>query len=433
METSSLFVYLLKVSVSLAILWGLWYLFLRKVNRFSLIRLFLLLGVVISAGMPILLSYFTFDFMTSVPDAGGIYAFRLPEVTVGVALGEGSGGGRNILLMAFVTISSLLFVRFIVQLIRIGLLMRKGQMRKVEGLYIVEHPKRISPFSFMNFCFINPNDIAADKLEGIVAHERAHSHLWHSMDIVFMELMALIQWFNPFYWMIRRALVEVHEYQADQAAIKSQNDPYAYLDTIVSVAFGGVALSIGNNFSKSLTLKRLAMMNVKEITKGALGRWVLAVFIALPLIFIVACNEQSALLDDEFIDNSNASKSSNQYTEEDVFVIVEQMPGFQGRDSDAFREFLAQNLKYPEIAAENGIQGRVWVRFVVEPNGELSSVSVVRGVDPILDKEAIRVVESSPKWEPGKQRGVAVRVSFTFPINFVLDDSRVDKKSVILL
>ncbi len=433
METSSLFVYLLKVSVSLAILWGLWYLFLRKVNRFSLTRLFLLLGVVISAGMPILLSYFTIDIMTSVPDAGGIYAFRLPEVTVGVELGEGGGEGINILLMAFVTISSLLFLRFIVQLIRIGLLIHKGQMRKVEGLYIVEHPKRISPFSFMNFCFLNPNDLAADKLEGIVAHERAHSHLWHSMDIVFMELMALIQWFNPFYWMIRRALVEVHEYQADQVAIKSQNDPYAYQDTIVSVAFGGVALSIGNNFSKSLTLKRLAMMNVKGITKGALGRWVLAVFIAVPLIFTISCNQQSTLLDDGLIDNPNASKSSNLSTEEEVFVIVEQMPTFLGESTVKFREYIAQNLEYPIIAIENGIQGRVWVSFIVEANGEITNVKIARGVDPILDKEAVRVVESSPRWEPGKQRGEAVRVNFTFPINFVLDDNGVDKKSVVLL
>ena len=422
METSSLFMYLLRVSLNLVILWGLWFLFLRKVNRFSLIRLFLLLGTVIGAGMPILLSYLSFDFMRSVPNVGGIYSFRLPEVTVGAALGEGNGRGVNILLTVFVSISSLLFLRFIVQLLRIAVLMNKGQMRKVEGLYIIEHQKRISPFSFLNFCFINPGDISAEKIEGIVAHERAHSHLGHSMDIIFMELISLIQWFNPFYWMLRRALVEVHEYQADQVAIKSQNDPYAYQNTIVSVAFGGVALSIGNNFSKSLTLKRLTMMNVKEITKGALGRWVLAVFIAVPIIFTISCNQQSTLLDDGLKDNPNASKSSNLSTEEEVFVIVEQMPTFLGESTVKFREYIAQNLEYPIIAIENGIQGRVWVSFIVEANGEVSNVKIARGVDPILDKEAVRVVESSPRWEPGKQRGEAVRVSFAFPINFSLED-----------
>lgn len=106
--------------------------------------------------------------------------------------------------------------------------------------------------------------------------------------------------------------------------------------------------------------------------------------------------------------------------EEEIFVIVEDMPGFGGGDSNKFREYISKNLKYPDIAAENGIQGRVFVAFVVEPDGRVSNVRVVRGVDPSLDKEAVRVVESSPRWTPGKQRGKAVRVSFTFPIIFVL-------------
>ncbi len=106
--------------------------------------------------------------------------------------------------------------------------------------------------------------------------------------------------------------------------------------------------------------------------------------------------------------------------EEEIFVIVEHMPSFQGGDLNKFRDFVNKNLKYPEIAAENGIQGRVILSFVVEANGTLSNVRVLRGVDPAIDKEAIRVVESSPKWSPGQQRGKPVRVSFNMPIIFVL-------------
>lgn len=106
--------------------------------------------------------------------------------------------------------------------------------------------------------------------------------------------------------------------------------------------------------------------------------------------------------------------------EEEVFVIVEDMPGFGGGDSDKFREYIQKNLVFPEIAAENGIQGKVFVAFVVESDGRVSNVRVARGVDPSLDKEAVRVVQSSPKWKPGMQRGKPVRVSFTFPITFVL-------------
>jgi periplasmic protein TonB len=106
--------------------------------------------------------------------------------------------------------------------------------------------------------------------------------------------------------------------------------------------------------------------------------------------------------------------------EAEIFFIVEDMPDFQGGGQDAFRNYIAQNLRYPQIAAENGIQGRVFVQFVVNADGTVSNAEVVRGVDPSLDREALRVVMSSPRWTPGRQRGEPVRVAFTFPINFVL-------------
>jgi len=106
--------------------------------------------------------------------------------------------------------------------------------------------------------------------------------------------------------------------------------------------------------------------------------------------------------------------------EPEVFYVVEDMPTFQGKSKDAFRIWIQQNLKYPQIAAENGISGRVFVSFVVNEKGEVTNVQVARGVDPSLDREAVRVVKSSPKWTAGKQRGRPVRVSFTFPIVFQL-------------
>jgi len=106
--------------------------------------------------------------------------------------------------------------------------------------------------------------------------------------------------------------------------------------------------------------------------------------------------------------------------EAEVFFIVEDMPTFMGGDQNEFRKYIQQNLKYPAVAAENGISGRVFVQFVVNQKGEVINAKVVRGVDPSLDKEALRVVMSSPKWTPGKQRGKPVRVAFTFPIVFVL-------------
>ena len=104
------------------------------------------------------------------------------------------------------------------------------------------------------------------------------------------------------------------------------------------------------------------------------------------------------------------------YGEEDIFQVVENMPTFPGD----INKWLGKNVKYPVIAQENNIQGRVTVQFVIERDGSITDVKVLRGVDPSLDKEAVRVVKSMPKWKPGKQRGKPVRVSYTVPINFRL-------------
>lgn len=131
--------------------------------------------------------------------------------------------------------------------------------------------------------------------------------------------------------------------------------------------------------------------------------------------------DMEATDDTEYDFTSMISDDEEEIEEEEVFYIVEDMPTFNGGDpATEFRKYIAQNLRYPEIAAENGISGRVIVQFAVSRVGQVEDAVVVRSVDPALDKEAIRVVMSSPKWTPGKQRGKAVKVLFTFPINFVL-------------
>ena len=104
---------------------------------------------------------------------------------------------------------------------------------------------------------------------------------------------------------------------------------------------------------------------------------------------------------------------------EKVFEVVEQMPSFPGGDK-ALMDFLSNNVKYPVVAQENGVQGRVVISFVVEKDGSITDVRVVRSVDPSLDKEAARVVKSMPRWIPGKQNGAAVRVKYNVPVSFRL-------------
>ena len=102
------------------------------------------------------------------------------------------------------------------------------------------------------------------------------------------------------------------------------------------------------------------------------------------------------------------------------FQLVEEKPSFNGGDANEFSKWVNSKLQYPEIAKENGVQGRVTLQFTVNPDGTVSNVKVLRGVDASLDKEAVRVVSMSPKWKPGKQRDRAVKVTYTFPVIFQL-------------
>lgn len=130
------------------------------------------------------------------------------------------------------------------------------------------------------------------------------------------------------------------------------------------------------------------------------------------------------ILDTEMDQNAMVDFSAIAVVEEErdtgeIFMIVEEMPEFPGGDA-ALQRYLATSIRYPVIAQENGIQGRVYIQFVINQQGEVTNAVILRGVDPSLDREALRVVQAMPKWKPGRQRNRPVRVSYTVPINFVL-------------
>lgn len=129
--------------------------------------------------------------------------------------------------------------------------------------------------------------------------------------------------------------------------------------------------------------------------------------------------EDTEMNQDDEVDFTDIAVEDEEEEDAPVFYIVEDMPEFPGGET-ALHTYIAKSIKYPVIAQENGMQGRVYISFVIGANGTVEDIKVARGVDPALDKEAIRVISKMPKWKPGKQRGKPVKVSFTVPINFVL-------------
>ena len=121
--------------------------------------------------------------------------------------------------------------------------------------------------------------------------------------------------------------------------------------------------------------------------------------------------------------------NSQDIIEDKVYFTLDEMPEFPGGE-DALRNYIMNDVKYPEIAKENGIQGKVFISFVVSKNGSVKDVKVARAVDTLLDKEALRVIKSLPGFKPGKQRGQTVNVNYIIPVNFVLDKSNQKKKEL---
>jgi hypothetical protein len=262
-----------------------------------------------------------------------------------------------------------------------------------------------------------------------------------------VELYVLINWFNPLAWMFRRSVIQNLEYLADSAMLKKGTDPVKYQLSILNQYIGSA--SIHNQFSSQIK-NRINMLNKNYKLGSGWKLTILFPIIAIALI-LVSCaeSEESPATLPEQTEEMNAAEPVQTF-DEPVFRVVEEMPTFQGGDPVVnFRKYIAQNIQYPSEAAENGVTGKIFIQFIVTKDGEvmvpdLETMAKIEGktMDEVvvityrtmekgqevpedryiqlLKDEVIRVVSSSPKWEPGKQRGRTVNVAFTFPVNFVM-------------
>ena len=288
MEALQILSYLLKVSIGVTIVWLLWQAFMRRENNFALSRLFILLGVALSAILPAIAPEISITSNSIISTQQEFYMVKLKEITV-----TAQNNGANIpwFLLGYGAISLFFAFRFNRRLASIVALYSKANKQRNGSWVIVNHQRDIPPFSFLNLCFINKKNIPNSSIQDVLDHEKAHFSKLHSLDIILFEILSVFQWFNPLFWQLKKRLIEVHEFQADEGVLRKRVDLYAYQESIVSLAFNGVALPIGNCFNKSLTLKRLAMMNLNEKRKGAVIRFSLSLMILGSLLFTIACEK----------------------------------------------------------------------------------------------------------------------------------------------
>ena len=512
--------HLLPIAATVMVLWMVYRLLFRNSNRLLFNRFFLLTSMLLALAMPLLglLSGTELPQMATLKQNmfGGMMLSEvivtpdgqpvLPEVTVNTnatpsrfSLWQVVGG----IYLIGVGVMTLLFLFKLGKLVA---LIIRSPKRKMSGCTAVFTGRDQGSFSFFRYAFFPNENVDPD----IMRHEMSHISHHHSWDILFAEVMMILQWFNPFIYLYKKELQSLHEYQADRDVVATGIDKRNYMMLILQQCTAVDFSGIGNNFSLILTKKRIKMITKNEKAKGLWWR-LLATLPVLAILLIantkVTAQEKKTvdkpitvemgrfeIFDDEgaplqlkdtviyaedgshvkfetsdsfqpetgepckkltvtsynadgtpcnnfFITETERRGDTSTYSietfsisgslfetlldvatskEDTVYQIAEEMPVFPGGEQ-AMMKFVAENINYPQEAKDKEIAGRVFVSFVVEKDGSVDEVKVMRGIGGGCDEEVVRVVKAMPKWKPGKQAGKPVRVNYMMPFNFKLD------------
>ena len=397
--------------------------------------------------------------------------------------------------LAGVLVALLLFIRNVVL---IFLLSRKATVRQMDGYRLLIVDREVPSFTFGRSVIISQTDYDAHG-QAILAHEQAHIRQNHFVDLLLLELVRTIHWFNPAVYALIGDMKEIHEFQADEQTLHSGIDAKQYQLLIIQKGVGPRRFALANSFNHCQIKKRITMMNKSKTSKA--WRWKVATFLPLLALLLMAFGNrsekvpvkdnvpekvietpkavpspqisQSSLLieirkDGNYIDNKLCTveelkrqvevwnKSGvNSYqlkvkSEKEVslarvsevlrilrntgvknidqselnpdqilYYIAEVMPEFPGGEK-ALRQWINDHVQYPVEAKAKGVEGKVFVNFIIDPKGKVINPKIARSANPAMDAEALRIISQLPDWTPGKQKGVPVNVSYTQPVYFSL-------------
>ena len=440
-------VYILKSSLCLAAFYLFYRLLLSRETLHRFNRMALLGVLLLSAVVPLI------EVSTEQPTGVGqgmltleewlILSEAMPEVSSTPV--EEARAVWPLVLLAVYGVGVLFFLgRNLLSLIRLGQLLR-GTRREDIHRYVADaprillfvHERGIAPFSWMRYIVIARKDLEEDG-RPILLHELAHIRCGHSWDLLLADLCCFVQWFNPAAWLLKQELQAVHEYEADEAVLRAGVNAREYQLLLIKKAVGTRLYSMANSLNHSKLKKRITMMQRRKSNPWARAKLLYVLPLAAVAVAAFARPEVSGVSNElsaakvtdlaeivkektvESVPQDTVKADGLQGKNSTVYDMVEQAPAFPG-GPQAMMQFIKDNLKYPQIAKENGIQGRVILQFVVDETGKVTDPKVIRSIDPSLDTEAIRLVLSMPRWIPGMQDGKAVAVRYTIPVIFKLE------------
>ena len=456
------FVYSLKSSLCLTAFYLFYKLLLsrdtfHRFNRVALLSMMLLSTIIPWMALLIIPTGQSFDIMIDVSSVQSEILSASAEISPNRLL--------SLILLLYLTGCIIYLIQSLRSLFHIFRLIRKGEQIRIHNdiLLTIHADERIAPFSWMRNIVISRTDLN-EAGDTILLHEQAHIRQYHSVDLLLAELFLLFQWYNPAAWLLLHELKNIHEFEADRSVLAQGIDAKQYQLLIIKKAVGTRLYSMANSFNHSNLKKRITMMLQKKSNSWARLKYAYVLPLAVISLIAFARPEISKSFDEISnakvsnliikVDPTEAEKifpetpppidNAPSVTESDENValpdtkpissnspivaqaadttlvdIVDEMPEFPGGTQELMN-FLMKNLNYPVSAQQYGIQGRVIMQIIVEKDGSITNVEVVRGVSAELDAEAIRVLSAMPKWKPGKHKGEIVRVRYSLPVVFRL-------------
>ena len=410
--------YIIKSALTLALLYACIIPLLEKETFHRLNRILILGCLIMSFAIPLV--HFTGGTNPTVDMVR--QAVLLPEVLInGDAKEQSVWNWADIIICIYIIGVVAIFLMTVVQTVRLTKQLRQCEhITDNRGNTIVLTDCTTSPFCLFHYIVMSRDDYANNR-SFILTHEQEHIRLRHYIDLIILQVATIIQWFNPFVWLIGKNLKAIHEFEVDEAVLNKGIDATQYQQFLVIKAVGNRLQPFANNLNKESLKRRIIMMNQKKSNRWMMLKALFVIPVATLAVSVFANTTDMRSMAKAANTTANSISTNNMQTKQSdskVFVAVEVMPKFKGGNK-ALMEYLMMNVKYPESAAKAKQQGRAVVGFVVRKDGTVSDVYIVKstGYD-VLDNEAMRVVKSMPAWEPGKQKGKPVDVKYFVPITF---------------
>ena len=410
--------YIIKSAMALALLYTCIIPLLEKETFHRLNRILILGCLIMSFAIPLV--HFTGGTNPTVDMVR--QAVQLPEVLInGNAKEQSVWSWADIMTCIYIIGVVAIFTMTVVQTVRLTRQLRQCEhITDNRGNTVVLTDCATSPFCLFHYIVMSRDDYANNR-SYILTHEQEHIRLGHSIDLVVLQVATIIQWFNPFVWLIGKNLKAIHEFEVDEAVLNKGIDATQYQQFLVIKAVGNRLQPFANNLNKESLKRRIIMMNQKKSNRWMMLKALFVIPVATLAVSVFANTSDMSNMANAVSTTANTLSTTNVQTKQSdkkIFRVVEEMPKFKGGDAKLM-EFLMMNMKYPESAIKAKQQGRAIVGFVVGKDGTVSDVYIEKstGYD-VLDNEAMRVVKSMPAWEPGKQKGKPVNVKYFVPITF---------------